>query len=106
MGSSRGVRRAAPTRRAKTAAGAVTPKEAAVAAKGSTKKATRTPPPSRPRDAVRVDLPAAAVRVVVEDRRDGGPNEYLLLLAGLLLATAAGGSAVLGVAARQATGPA
>jgi hypothetical protein len=82
----------------------VTPKKAAVAAKGSTKTATRTPPPSSPRDTVRLGLPAAVRVVAVEDGRDGGPNGHLLLLAGLLLATAAGGSAVLGVAARQATG--
>jgi hypothetical protein len=53
-----------------------------------------------PRDAVRFGLPAA----VLTARDSGGaPRGALLVAAALLLAVAAGGSTVLGVAARSAT---
>jgi hypothetical protein len=62
----------------------------------------RTPPSSaRPRDAIRLRLPVGvlALRAPGED----GMSSGLLVAAALLLATAAGGSLLMGVAARSAT---
>jgi hypothetical protein len=54
----------------------------------------------KPRDAVRFGLPAG----VLAARDSGGaPRTALLVAAAFLLAVAAGGSTVLGVAARSAT---
>jgi hypothetical protein len=75
-------------------------------ARGTTKVAAKRhappprPPASRPRDAVRIGLP---VGVLALHHPDDGLSGALLVTAAILLAAAACGSTVLGVAARSAT---
>ena len=72
---------------------AVAPTRPAKAAKAS------TPVLRVPHDTIRLALPIGALIV---GRPDRGPDTALLVLAALLLATAAAGGFVLGIAARSA----
>jgi hypothetical protein len=88
-------------RTAKPASGQPRSSKAKGASKVAAKKHAPSPrhPASKPRDAVRLGLPVGVLSL----RPPGdGPSGALLVMAAILLAAAACGSTVLGVAARSA----
>jgi hypothetical protein len=98
------TRRAAPVARAARPSGKASASKAAKAAKAAPSKPARTAEPAAtalrvPHDTLRLALPVGALIV---GRPDRGPDPGLLVLAAFLLATAAAGGFVLGVAARSA----
>ena len=95
------TRRAAPVKKAARPSGKETVSKAAEAAPSKPARAAEPAPTALrvPHDTLRLALPVGALIV---GRPDRGPDTGLLVLAAFMLATAAAGGFVLGIAARSA----